>query len=94
MHPQDSITWTPAYTFTVGTSNYIPLRSSGRFTAVKFSSSASARWNLSSYDIEYDEGGIYSGTTIASAALSFLLISATGGALALAPNTLNHLLIS
>jgi hypothetical protein len=59
MHPQDSITWTPAYTFTVGTSNYIPLRSSGRFTAIKFSSSASARWNLSSYDIEYDEGGIY-----------------------------------
>lgn len=57
LSPSDSITWRGPYTFTVGTDKKINCRASGRLTAIKFQTSADVSWRLSSYEIEFSDGG-------------------------------------
>ena len=57
MTPNEGISWSPEYTFTVGEDDRINCRVSGRLTAIKFQTVADVAWRLQSYDIEYSEGG-------------------------------------
>jgi hypothetical protein len=52
-------TWTFSYSFTVGTDEEAYGFATGKFLAVKFSSTDSRIWRVKSYDIEYEDGGAY-----------------------------------
>lgn len=59
MDVEGPYTWSPAVTYTIGSSYKADTFASGRFIGIRVSSSASAAWRISSYDVDVVTRGLY-----------------------------------
>ena len=59
MYADESPTWGPVQTFTIGQSQKIDSMISGRFLAVRFSNSDFYSWRIKSFGLEYTNGGLF-----------------------------------
>lgn len=59
MDAEISPTWSPAFTYTVGTSRKADCFASGRFLSYRMSSATAQPWRMKSFDMEITEHGLY-----------------------------------
>lgn len=55
--PDEAVTWQGPFTYTIGTTTFIPCRVTGRLMAIKFRSNGSHHWQVMSFQIDYDVAG-------------------------------------
>lgn len=56
---REAVSWSPAKTFTVGTSRDLFVRKQGRYLSWRIKSQYNAPWELDSMDIDLEVGGVY-----------------------------------
>lgn len=56
--PQGEIDWEGPYNFTIGEDTFTDFLVSGRYIAIRFSSSGTPVWSLQSYDLEFEVIGV------------------------------------
>jgi len=59
MDAEGSYTYSPAFTYTVGTSRKADCFATGRFLALRITSTTAQPWRLKSYDLDIIEHGLY-----------------------------------
>ena len=59
MDAEGPVTWSPAFTYTVGTSRKADCFATGRFLAFRITSATVQPWRLKSFDMEITEHGLY-----------------------------------
>jgi hypothetical protein len=57
MRPEEGVTWSADYTFTVGTDQFVPVYHSGRYISVRFTYTGTAAARLLAYELTIEDVG-------------------------------------